>query len=147
MRGELATGKTRAGDAQARVSGDGDYRLKSRNVLTFVPTFTPSFAGVAGPSSSVPPMNAPIVHATVRFSGHVQGVGFRYATLQVAKEFEVAGFVKNEPDGTVLVEAEGRKAEVDGFIAAIGERMHGHVRKMDRVQQTRAAVFQGFEIR
>ena len=30
---------------------------------------------------------------SIRVSGRVQGVGFRYATLQVAKEFEVAGYV------------------------------------------------------
>ena len=34
-------------------------------------------------------------HETVFFTGHVQGVGFRYAVLQVAKEFEVAGHVSN----------------------------------------------------
>ena len=88
-----------------------------------------------------------VTHATVFFSGHVQGVGFRYTTLQVAKEFEVAGFVKNELDGRVRLEAEGRARELDAFVAAIEERMHGHVRKTERVQQTRAPQFQGFEIR
>lgn len=92
-------------------------------------------------------MNEPVTHATVRFSGHVQGVGFRYTTLQVAKEFEVAGYVKNEADGSVLVEAEGRAREVDGFILAVEERMHGYVRKVDRVKQTRGPLFKGFEIR
>jgi len=92
-------------------------------------------------------MNDPVLHATVYFSGHVQGVGFRYSTLQVAKEFEVAGYVKNQPDGRVLLEAEGRAGVVDEFISAVAERMHGHVRKMERTQQKRAAVFQGFEIR
>jgi acylphosphatase len=92
-------------------------------------------------------MNNSVLHATVYFSGHVQGVGFRYATLQVAKEFEVAGFVKNLPDGRVLVEAEGRPAVVDEFVGAITERMHGHVRKCERTQQNRSPAFQGFEIR
>ncbi len=89
----------------------------------------------------------PVLHATVYFSGHVQGVGFRYATLQVAKEFEVAGYVRNLADGRVLVEAEGAAGEVDAFIAAIGERMHGHVRKLERAQQNRSPQFQGFVIR
>jgi acylphosphatase len=92
-------------------------------------------------------MTASVLHATVHFSGHVQGVGFRYTTLQVAKEFEVAGFVKNLPDGRVVLEAEGRPPTVDAFIAAVEERMHGHVRRTERVQQNRAPVFQGFEIR
>ena len=92
-------------------------------------------------------MSDSVLHATVTFTGHVQGVGFRYATLQVAKEFEVAGYVKNLPDGRVLLEAEGRSRVVDEFVNAIGERMHGYVRKTERVQQTRAPEFKGFEIR
>ena len=48
---------------------------------------------------------ADVYHETVYFSGRVQGVGFRFTTLQVAKEFEVAGFVSNLPDGRVRLEA------------------------------------------
>ena len=92
-------------------------------------------------------MSDSVLHATVTFTGHVQGVGFRYATLQVAKEFEVAGYVKNLADGRVLLEAEGRNRVVDEFVNAVGERMHGYVRKIERVQQTRAPEFKGFEIR
>lgn len=92
-------------------------------------------------------MNNPVLYATVYFSGHVQGVGFRYATLQVAKEFEVAGYVKNLPDGRVLLEAEGQEKTVDQFVAAVADRMHGFVRKIERTQQKRPPSFQGFEIR
>ncbi len=88
-----------------------------------------------------------VTHATVHFSGHVQGVGFRYATLQVAKEFEVAGYVQNLADGRVLLEAEGESREIDAFVAAIAERMHGHVRKTERAQQNRSPQFKGFTIR
>jgi acylphosphatase len=87
-----------------------------------------------------------VLHATVHFSGHVQGVGFRYATLQVAKEFDVAGHVANLADGRVRLEVEGSARMVDEFVAAIAERMHGHVRKIERTQQTRPPVFKGFEI-
>src|SRR5215470_10194518 len=38
------------------------------------------------------------------FSGRVQGVGFRYQTLQLAKGFEVSGWVMNLPDGRVQLE-------------------------------------------
>lgn len=92
-------------------------------------------------------MNNPVLHASVHFTGHVQGVGFRYATLQVAKEFEVAGYVKNLPDGRVLLEAEGQPGVVEAFVTAVSERMHGHVRKVERMQQKRPPAFQGFEIR
>jgi acylphosphatase len=86
-------------------------------------------------------------HELIWFSGHVQGVGFRYSTLQVAKEFEVSGFVQNLNDGRVLVEAEGEKPEIDRFVKAVEERMHGHVRKTERRSEKRDPQFTGFLIR
>ena len=85
-------------------------------------------------------------HETALFTGRVQGVGFRYATLQVAKEFEVSGSVCNLPDGRVKLEAEGAKDEVGSFIMAVEERMHGFVRKVERLSDRRAPQFQGFSI-
>ena len=92
-------------------------------------------------------MNRPVNHATVYFAGHVQGVGFRYAALQVAREFEVSGFVRNLPDGRVHLEAEGAPPVVTAFIEAVRERMHGFVKNMEHVQISRLPQFSGFEIR
>lgn len=86
-------------------------------------------------------------HATVFFSGRVQGVGFRYQTLQVAKEFEVSGWVANLPDGRVQLEAEGRMEEVKDFIAAVQERMEGYIRKTEQSAATCAPQYAGFTIR
>lgn len=86
-------------------------------------------------------------HETVFFTGHVQGVGFRYSALQIAKEFDVAGFVCNLPDGRVHLEAEGRAAEVAAFITGVEERMHGHVRKTERAAGRRVPQFSGFIIK
>lgn len=88
-----------------------------------------------------------VYHATVFFSGRVQGVGFRYQTLQVAKEFEVSGWVANLPDGRVQLEAEGRTEEVKDFIVAVQERMEGHIRKVEQAATTRAPQHTGFTIR
>ena len=85
-------------------------------------------------------------HVTAYFSGRVQGVGFRYQTSQVAKEYDVSGFVKNLPDGRVQLEAEGAAAEVSEFIAAVHERMTGYVRKIEQTEAKRAAQFRGFSI-
>lgn len=90
---------------------------------------------------------AEVHHETVFFSGHVQGVGFRYSTVQVAKEFEVTGFVQNLPDGRVQLEAEGEAGEVARFVAAVEERMHGMIRKVERHSQRRSRQFSGFLIR
>ena len=85
-------------------------------------------------------------HETAYFTGRVQGVGFRYTALQVAREYEVAGFVSNLPDGRVLLEAEGTPEEVDSFIKAVQERMHGSVRRVDRFTSRREPQFAGFVI-
>ncbi|MEN9402271.1 MAG: Acylphosphatase [Verrucomicrobiota bacterium] len=85
-------------------------------------------------------------HATVFFSGRVQGVGFRYQTLQVAKEFDVSGQVKNLPDGRVQLEVEGRSQEVNDFITAVRERMEGYIRKVEESAATRPPQFKGFSI-
>ena len=47
----------------------------------------------------------------VHFRGRVQGVGFRYTVRGVASGFAVTGYVKNLPDGRVLVVAEGLSQE------------------------------------
>jgi len=49
--------------------------------------------------------------------GRVQGVGFRYHTLEIAKEFNIKGFVRNMADGSVYIQASGTKDEVDRFVA------------------------------
>lgn len=86
-------------------------------------------------------------HETAHFTGRVQGVGFRYAALQVAREFDVSGFVANLPDGRVLLEAEGTPHEVNAFITAVHERMDGYVRKVDRMTSVRSPQFSGFSIK
>jgi acylphosphatase len=90
---------------------------------------------------------ADVQHETVFFSGHVQGVGFRFSVLQVAREFEVAGFVSNLADGRVQLEAEGRPEDVNAFVAAVAEKMHGYIRKQERSSRRRAPQFAGFSIR
>lgn len=86
-------------------------------------------------------------HETVYFSGRVQGVGFRYQAAQAAKEYDVSGFVVNLSDGRVHLEAEGEAKEVDAFVTAVGDRMHGFVRKTERSAARRAPKYKGFMIR
>ena len=53
------------------------------------------------------------------YSGHVQGVGFRYTAKTVAAGFEISGTVRNLPDGRVELTAEGAREELEAFRAAI----------------------------
>lgn len=64
----------------------------------------------------------------VFYSGRVQGVGFRFTAQQVARGFEVDGYVRNQPDGRVELVAEGHPAEIDGFLAAIRDALGHHIR-------------------
>jgi acylphosphatase len=54
--------------------------------------------------------------AEVIVQGVVQGVGYRFFVLNQARLYDVKGFVKNMPDGTVQVVAEGKKGMVKDFI-------------------------------
>ena len=62
----------------------------------------------------------------VHYEGRVQGVGFRYTTLQIAKEFEVAGVVRNLADGRVHLEVEGRAADVAVLVACTARGLGLH---------------------
>ncbi|MFX1307637.1 MAG: acylphosphatase [Promethearchaeota archaeon] len=43
----------------------------------------------------------------IKVFGYVQGVFFRYSTRKIARNLGLSGFVKNMPDGTVYIEAQG----------------------------------------
>jgi len=58
-----------------------------------------------------------VLRATV--FGHVQGVGYRWYVRGRARRFELTGRATNRPDGAVEVEAEGDRASLDGFLAAL----------------------------
>ena len=55
----------------------------------------------------------------VIFSGRVQGVGFRYTVRELAKGFEVTGFVKNLINGRVELIAEGTPRQLEEFLEEI----------------------------
>lgn len=55
------------------------------------------------------------LHAIVH--GRVQGVNFRFFTVQTARELGLTGWVMNRLDGTVEVRAEGERAHLDKLVA------------------------------
>jgi acylphosphatase len=56
---------------------------------------------------------------TNHYSGHVQGVGFRYAVKSITFGFEVTGTIRNLDDGRVELTAEGAKEELEAFLQAV----------------------------
>jgi len=55
----------------------------------------------------------------ILFDGRVQGVGFRYTVKDLARGFDVCGWVKNLPDGSVELQVMGQEDEVAAFIREI----------------------------
>jgi len=55
-------------------------------------------------------------HICIKVTGMVQGVGFRYHTQKMANELSIKGFVKNEYDGSVYIEASGETERIDQFV-------------------------------
>jgi len=53
---------------------------------------------------------------TIHFSGRVQGVGFRATTVRIADNYDVSGYVRNLPDGRVLLVIEGRPMQLRGML-------------------------------
>lgn len=83
----------------------------------------------------------------VTYSGHVQGVGFRYTARSIAQGYEVVGYVRNLPDGRVELLVEGAKNELDRFLNELSEQMSGRIRSVDSDRRPALGQFADFEIR
>ena len=81
------------------------------------------------------------------YSGHVQGVGFRYTAKAVAAGFEVNGTIRNLADGRVELIAEGSREELEAFRTAIYNAGLSSFIRDENVNWSEAQnEFRGFEI-
>ncbi len=62
------------------------------------------------------------------FSGRVQGVGFRFTARRIAQRYELAGFVRNLPNGTVEMFVQGRANDLAYCLRDINESFAGYIR-------------------
>jgi acylphosphatase len=88
------------------------------------------------------------VHATIVASGLVQGVGFRWFVNRHAVRLGLKGFVRNNFDGTVLVEVEGDRSLVEELIKElkVGPRA-AHVSDLKIEWSDAKNMFLGFSIK
>ena len=56
-------------------------------------------------------------HLNIAIEGMVQGVGFRWSVRSMAQRMGVVGFVRNEVDGSVSIEAEAEEDALNEFVA------------------------------
>ncbi|BBY66052.1 acylphosphatase [Mycolicibacterium helvum] len=73
-------------------------------------------------------MAEPDVRLTAWVHGYVQGVGFRWWTRSRALELGLTGYASNQPDGRVLVVAQGSRADCERLLELLrGETTPGSV--------------------
>jgi acylphosphatase len=68
-----------------------------------------------------------LVCKRVIYTGRVQGVGFRATAHHLAHDYAVTGEVRNLPDGTVELIAEGEPDQVEAFLGAVRQTMARYV--------------------
>jgi len=85
---------------------------------------------------------------TAYFSGSVQGVGFRYTAVALARNYPaVTGYIRNLPDGRVELLAEGAKSDLDALLAALRSEMAPYVRDVEFRPGKPTGGFARFQIR
>ncbi len=87
------------------------------------------------------------VRILARYSGHVQGVGFRFTAVDVARKYPaVTGFVRNLLDGRVELVAEGPPEQADAFLAAVRSAMDPYIDNVSEDRQPATGEFARFTI-
>src|SRR5213080_3126547 len=84
----------------------------------------------------------------VFYEGHVQGVGFRWSVRDVAKGFDVTGWVRNLADGRVELQVTGEDDEVRAFLDGIRQgELHSLIHKQTENKLDKPVTARGFDIR
>jgi len=87
------------------------------------------------------------LRVTARISGVVQGVGFRYWTARKADELMLTGTVRNAPDGSVELVAEGSVERVERFTSWLNSpQAPGRVENVDFQVSEATGEFDDFRI-
>ena len=82
----------------------------------------------------------------VTFHGRVHGVGFRYTARRVAGGYDVAGSVRNMPDGSVQCVVEGEAAQIDMFIAELAQRMGPYIERTTQTTAPATGQYRTFDV-
>ncbi|WP_026897771.1 acylphosphatase [Daejeonella oryzae] len=85
-------------------------------------------------------------HLNIRIFGKVQGVFYRATSKIVADQLGVKGFVKNEPDGSVYMEAEADDFEMELFLEFCNKGSDKAI--VDKIETSEAPVknYRNFEV-
>ena len=67
----------------------------------------------------------------IRFYGEVQAVGFRFQAQYAAKLYGVTGWVRNEYDGSVMMEVQGTEQQINSVVAFIDNDPYIRIERME----------------
>jgi len=83
----------------------------------------------------------------VSFKGCVQGVGFRYTAVSIAVIRRISGFVRNEPDGSVALSAEGEREDLLAFLSDLqSSHVSRYIDHLNVSWREAGGTFRGFVI-
>lgn len=86
-------------------------------------------------------------HVKIRVYGNVQGVFYRMYVKDRADELEINGSVKNRPDGTVEIVAEGEESALDEFVRQCRRGNEQSIIKRLRIIDGEVEGYDGFTVR
>ena len=90
---------------------------------------------------------AELIQKLANVTGRVQGVWYRASTQQKAQELGVVGWVKNEPDGSVSLAAEGNSKAVQALLEWCKQGPPHAAVSQVAISEGKPEGFPGFEIR
>lgn len=67
----------------------------------------------------------------IRFYGRVQGVGFRYHAKHAASALGLTGWVRNEYDGSVMMEVQGEDVLIERMLQTLNRDMYIDIQSME----------------
>ena len=88
-----------------------------------------------------------IIRVEFRFYGRVQGVGFRYKLTHLARGCGVSGWVRNEYDGSVTAQLQGREEQLDKIFPLLLQDRYIDIQNMDRKEVPIEEGERGFQVR
>lgn len=87
------------------------------------------------------------VRKHIVFHGRVQGVGFRYTAKYMAQSLELTGWVRNEYDGTVTMEVQGRETLINKLLVRLNHDRFITIEWMDTEETPLVDTERSFSVR
>ena len=91
--------------------------------------------------------NSKIIRKHFIFSGRVQEVGFRYSAFSIATKLGLTGWVRNEWDGSVEMEAQGSEEQINRMLSMLNKDAYIRIDRIDSTEIPFIENEHGFHVR